>query len=272
MAFEEFLMAPGRPLFILAIVYAVAAALEAFFPLRNSTQPKFKRLMVNFGMAGTSSILLRFTLYPLVFLLASFVESRQLGLLPLFGVSGIFLTLLSIVVMDWSLFYWHWMLHKVPFLWRFHHVHHTDLDLDASTALRFHFGELAISTLFRSGQILLFGISPVNLVLFEVLVTVAALSHHCNLRLNQGFERRLGWVIVTPRIHGVHHSIIKSETNSNFGTILTLWDRLHRSFNSPINHRVTIGVPEYRDPSELGLGNCLKMPFFSPRKLPTEGL
>ena len=172
----------------------------------------------------------------------------------------------GILLLDYTLYAWHWMNHRIPLLWRFHSAHHVDLDLDVSTAARFHFGELVFSAGFHSLQVLLIGVDPAALALFELLVTAAALLHHANVRLPERFEQRLQWLVVTPRMHGIHHSIVREETDSNFSTILSCWDRLHRTLclNIP-QSEITIGIPSYRDPSELTLWGSLMVPFRRPR-------
>lgn len=247
---------------LLVGVCALALAFEAWRPLRKATQPKGKRILVNIGIAAIAALMLRFTFYPVVFGVAIFAQEQQIGLTHLLGLSGWAGMAFSVLFLDWTLYYWHWMLHKHPFGWRFHSVHHVDLDLDTTTAFRFHFGELALSAFYRSSQILVFGVSPFSLILFEVLVTTLSQFHHSNIRLPLGFERLLSKVVVTPRLHGVHHSIVRQETDSNFGTILTLWDRLHSTFRANVpQKRITIGVPSYQDPSELGFFGALGLPF-----------
>lgn len=256
---------PISPTFRLALVVGVlgvALILEWLYPLRRPTQPKQKRLLINLGLATISAAILRFSFYPVVMYMAFQTEAHQFGLLPAMGVSGTGALLLSIVLLDGTLFYWHWMLHKIPFLWRFHNVHHIDLDLDSSTAFRFHFGELALSTVFRSGQILVFGITPFNLALFELLITTFAQFHHGNFRLPLGVERLLARVTITPRLHGIHHSTVKSETDSNFGTIFSCWDYFHQTFKADVSQdEIVIGVPSYREPREQNLWHVLRMPF-----------
>lgn len=213
-------------------------------------------------MAALSAALLKFSFYPLVMAVAVFAESRQIGLRHLLGLPDAVGLVFSMLALDWTFYYWHWMLHKIPFLWRFHNVHHVDLDLDSTTALRFHFGELMISTLYRSAQILVLGISPFILILFEVMVTSFALFHHSNFRFPLRLENILNRFVITPRLHGVHHSTIRDETDSNFGTILTVWDRLHSTLRTDVpQDRIKIGVPEFQDPRELGFWNLLSLPF-----------
>src|SRR6476646_8496959 len=130
----------------------------------------------------------------------------------------------SVLLMDYAYWWWHWANHMVPFLWRFHNVHHTDLDMDVSTAARFHFGEMMFSIVFLSGAVVLFGITPLSLIVFFIGLEAATLFHHSNWRLPVRLERLLNRVMVTPRMHGIHHSIVERETNSNWGTIFCWWD------------------------------------------------
>jgi len=164
--------------------------------------------------------------------------------------------------MDYVYWWWHWANHMVPFFWRFHNVHHTDLDMDVSTAARFHFFEMIFSAAFLSVAVIAFGIVPMMLVMFFFVFEAATLFHHSNWRLPIGLERTLNCVVVTPRMHGVHHSIVQRETNSNWGTIFCWWDRLHRTLRRDIpQDQIVIGVAAYRDEKELTIGRLLALPF-----------
>lgn len=135
-------------------------------------------------------------------------------------------TLLDLILLDCLIYWWHRANHEIPFLWRFHQVHHLDRTLDTTTALRFHPGEVLLSATARAGVILLLGFPLASVILFETLVLLAALFHHSNLRLPAGFERALSWVVVTPSIHWVHHHQVRQDTDSNYCTILSVWDRI----------------------------------------------
>lgn len=262
-------ISPVFRLAVLVSVFATALFFEARRPLRASTQPKTKRVFINLGLAATATLLLRFSFYPVVLALAFRVEEQQYGLLQWLKAPRLLEMALSIVLLDWTFYYWHLGLHKIPFLWRFHNVHHVDLDLDSSTAFRFHFGELAIPTFYRSVQIFVFGISPLNLAIFELLITTFAQFHHSNIRLPLALERVLSKVLIMPRTHGIHHSTVQDETDSNYGTIFSFWDFLHRTLKNSIpQSRITIGVPAYQNPQELGLFSILKMPFQRQRPWP----
>jgi sterol desaturase/sphingolipid hydroxylase (fatty acid hydroxylase superfamily) len=157
----------------------------------------------------------------------------------------------------------------VPVLWRFHLVHHVDRDLDASTGLRFHFGELALSTGFRAGQVLLLGVDRATFRVYQTSLLLSVLFHHSNVRLPLGLERRVVPLLVTPRMHGIHHSVVEAERASNFASLLTCWDRLHGTLRLNVPQgAITIGVSGYRDPTTVCLGGALALPFAPERPTP----
>jgi sterol desaturase/sphingolipid hydroxylase (fatty acid hydroxylase superfamily) len=169
---------------------------------------------------------------------------------------------LSFLLMDLAFYYWHLANHRVPFLWRFHNVHHIDPDLDVSTAFRFHFGEITLSSFFTVVQVSLIGISPWTFAIYQLAFQAEVLFHHSNLRLPIGFERLLSKIIVTPRMHGIHHSQVRRENNSNFGTVFTWWDRLHRTLGLNIpQDEVIVGIPAYTLPRDNRVPSALLMPF-----------
>jgi sterol desaturase/sphingolipid hydroxylase (fatty acid hydroxylase superfamily) len=169
---------------------------------------------------------------------------------------------LGILLLDYTLWHWHRINHVWPFLWRFHLVHHLDLDLDASTALRFHFGEMALSVAYRALQVVVIGPSPLALGLWQLLLAVSILFHHSNLRLPLGLERALVRVVVTPRMHGIHHSIYLGEMNANWSSLLSVWDHLHHTLVLGVPQRdVTIGVPTCQQRSEVTFRRILLRPF-----------
>ncbi|HEX8336525.1 MAG TPA: sterol desaturase family protein, partial [Pyrinomonadaceae bacterium] len=168
----------------------------------------------------------------------------------------------AVVLLDYTLYLWHVLTHRSPRLWRFHVVHHIDLDLDATTALRFHFAELALSAPWRAAQILAIGVSPLALSVWQTLLMLSVLFHHSNVRLPVALERKLNLLVVTPRMHGIHHSAVRAETDSNWSSGLTLWDRLHGTLRLDVPQAgIDIGVPAYRDPREVGLASMLALPF-----------
>jgi len=168
--------------------------------------------------------------------------------------------------MDYFYYWWHVGLHLVPFLWRFHNVHHTDLDMDVSTAARFHFGEVILSVPFRMAVVAACGIDLWALIVFELIFETLTFFEHSNWRLPIRLERLLNSFLVTPRMHGIHHSIVQRETNSNWGTVFCWWDKLHRTLRRDIpQDAIIIGVAAYRDETELTIGRLFLLPFGAQR-------
>jgi sterol desaturase/sphingolipid hydroxylase (fatty acid hydroxylase superfamily) len=189
---------------------------------------------------------------------SAWAAGLALGLRPSWagGAAGL---LLDLLLLDFLIYWWHRANHRVPFLWRFHEVHHLDRFLDVTTAVRFHFGEVILSALARAGVIALFAIPLSSVLAFEALVLAGAAFHHSNLKLPPGLERALSFIVVTPAIHWVHHHRVRADTDSNYATVLSLWDRLFGS-RSPTRRtpEMEIGV-EGRE--EQDLPRLLVRPF-----------
>jgi sterol desaturase/sphingolipid hydroxylase (fatty acid hydroxylase superfamily) len=198
---------------------------------------------------------------------AMWAQDRHVGLLNWLSLPTLAVWIATFLLMDYAYWWWHWANHMVPLFWRFHNVHHTDLDLDVSTAARFHFGEMVFSIGFLALAVVAFGIPPIMLLVFFLCLEVATLFHHSNWRLPIRLERILNSIVVTPRMHGIHHSIVQRETNSNWGTVFCWWDKFHRTLRRDIpQNEITIGVAAYRDEKELTLGQLLVLPFRKQRE------
>jgi sterol desaturase/sphingolipid hydroxylase (fatty acid hydroxylase superfamily) len=247
--------------------FAAIAIAEARRPLRpERTEPKLRRNLRNLAVAGLSAATLQLLERPVVEPLSRLVERRRWGLLKQVPLSGWLETALAILLMDYTLYLWHVATHRSEALWRFHKVHHVDLDMDASTALRFHFAEMAISVPYRAAQVALIGVAPRPLSIWQTLLFVSILFHHSDLRLPPAVERRLVNFVVTPRMHGIHHSIIEAETNSNWSSGFTIWDRLHGTLRLDLlGEDIEIGVAAYRDPADVTLPRLVEMPFTEAR-------
>jgi len=247
---------------LLAGTFAVLLWLEWRRPLRRTVEPKRRRLGRNLAIAALGALAVQTVEMPVVLPLAGLVERRGLGLLHLVPLPTWAALPLALVLMDYTLWVWHVLTHRVPWLWRFHVVHHADLDLDASTALRFHFAELAISVVWRAGQVAVIGVGPGALVAWQTALLVSTMFHHSNVRLPYRLERALVRVVVTPRMHGIHHSQVRGETNSNYSVVFSWWDRLHRTLGLNIPQSdIVIGVPAYADPADNRVLNNLLLPF-----------
>ena len=212
------------------------------------------RVAKNLSLAGLNAI----GSWVIVVPVSAYAAGHALGWRPDWwsGVSGL---LIDIVVLDCWIYLWHRANHEVGFLWRFHEVHHLDEFLDASSALRFHFGEVFLSSLVRAVVIFLLGVPLSSVVVFETLLAVAAIFHHSNVRLPGWLERPMSLVIVTPSIHWVHHHAIRRDTDSNYSTLLSFWDRLFGSRSATVRTpSMPIGVEGSRDRDIPGL---VKRPF-----------
>ncbi|HZD54884.1 MAG TPA: sterol desaturase family protein [Candidatus Aquicultoraceae bacterium] len=252
-----------------ALVAGTAAALlyfETRRPLRRTRQEKVRRNLRNLAMSGTTAAAVGAVEKPVALYLMKASKRLRFGLLRWIRMPAWLELLVSVLLLDYTLYIWHVLTHRVPALWRLHQVHHADLDLDASTALRFHPGEMVLSAPWRGAQVLLLGVSPPGLSLWQTLTLLEILFHHSNVRLPIEFERRLSRVIVTPRMHGIHHSIVHEETDSNWATIFSWPDYLHRTarLNVP-QGEITIGVPAFQDPEELTLKGVLELPVAGSR-------
>lgn len=254
----------GNPIFV--AFFALLLFLQWRWPLRPRHFSALRRLVRNFVFSFPAFALLRLTLIPIPLALSYWAATTRFGLLHWLPLPPIVTAVAGFLLLDWAYYWWHYATHRSRFLWRFHNVHHTDLDLDVSTAARFHFGEILCSIPFRIIVVLLFGIPPLVYLVFEVVFESASLFHHSNWKLSLGAERFLNHFIVTPRMHGIHHSVVERETNSNWGTIFCWWDKLHHSLRRDIRQdELTIGVAAFREEAELTAGKLLLLPFRKPR-------
>jgi sterol desaturase/sphingolipid hydroxylase (fatty acid hydroxylase superfamily) len=247
---------------ILAAVLAAMAALETVRPLRRRVEPRLRRTVRNLTTGALSLAVVTLLQAPLLMPLVHWTQRHGVGLLNLVNLPATFEVTVAILLLDYTLWHWHRINHLVPFFWRFHLVHHVDRDMDASTALRFHFGELALSIGWRVLQVAAIGPSPVAIWIFHVLLVVSILFHHSNTRLPFRLERLLVRLIVTPRMHGIHHSHWRNETNGNWSSLLSAWDYLHRTvLLSMPQASIVVGVPAYEAPEDVTISRILTMPF-----------
>jgi len=191
-------------------------------------------------------------------------ERRGWGLLNNLHVPSWAAVVATVVVLDLAIYLQHGVFHAVPVLWRVHRMHHVDLDFDVTTGLRFHPIEIGISLLIKLSVVAALGASAVGVLIFEVLLNATSLFNHGNISLPQRIDRWLRWIVVTPDMHRVHHSIVVEETNSNFGFNLPWWDRLlgtYRAQPAAGHESMTIGIKQFRDPSELRLDHMLTQPL-----------
>lgn len=242
---------------------------EGRHALRRTVDNKMERDVRNIGVAALAAAVVQFIEVPVAFGLAGQVQEKRWGLVQQLHVPGPVRVILAIVLLDYTLYLWHVLTHRVPFLWRFHEVHHIDREMDATTALRFHFGEIAISVLFRAAQVLTIGPAPMAVASWQIFLFVCILFHHSNVRLPLAWERRLARFIVTPRLHGIHHSIAPAEVNSNWSSGLTIWDWLHGTLRTQVSQdSIILGVAGHLSDADQRLANVLALPFRESAEVP----
>ena len=250
------------PAIAFIIIFLSLLSLEYFFPLRGKTYSLVVRLLINASLSAISFLAVFFLVSPAAENTINWSSENIFGILNLIRLPIVIEGIIAFLLMDLAFYYWHLANHKVPIFWRFHNVHHIDPDLDVSTSFRFHFGEIALSTIFRIIQISIIGITPVTFLIYEICFTANTIFQHSNIKLPIRFERILNKIIVTPRMHAIHHSQFRNETDSNYSTVFSMWDRLHKSIRLNIPHKdIVIGVPGYSKSGDNNLGNVLLLPF-----------
>jgi sterol desaturase/sphingolipid hydroxylase (fatty acid hydroxylase superfamily) len=267
MNFEQFIQA-NEPVIRLGFflgTFAVIGLWEVLAPRRALTISKAFRWASNLGLVVLNTVLLRL-LFPIAGVgLALFSAENGWGVLNHFDVPFWVAVPLAVIVMDFVIWLQHVMVHAVPALWRLHRVHHADLDYDVTTGARFHPIEIILSMLIKFATIIVLGPPVLAVLIFEVMLNATAMFNHGNIRLPAAVDRVLRWVLVTPDMHRVHHSVEDDETNSNFGFSLTWWDRLFGTYrDQPRAGHVgmTIGIRDYTNPNEVDrLDGMLWLPF-----------
>lgn len=251
---------------LLGVVGFIAVCwLERRQPLRRPVEPKWRRELRNVTVAAAAAATIQLLEQPLVQPLARMVEGRRWGLLGRLQLSPKTETVVGLLLLDYTLYVWHYLAHRVPLLWRFHAVHHLDLDCDASTALRFHFGEMVLSIPWRLAQVAAIGVRPSLLQKWQAFVLVCIVFHHSNLRLPVWLERPLSTLVVTPRLHGIHHCDQEAVASSNWSSGLTIWDWLHGTLRlTPAQEQIVVGVPALRGPNDVELPQLWEVPFRRP--------
>jgi sterol desaturase/sphingolipid hydroxylase (fatty acid hydroxylase superfamily) len=267
MDLEPFILA-NEPTIRLAFflgVFAVIGLWEVVAPRRALTVSKTMRWASNLGLVALNTLLLRLV-FPLAAAgIAAFAVANGWGLLNHFQVPFWIAVPVAAVAMDFVIWLQHVMVHAVPALWRLHRVHHADLDYDVTTGARFHPIEIALSMLIKFATIAVLGPPVLAVVIFEVLLNATAMFNHGNIRLPVALDAVLRWVVVTPDMHRVHHSVDDDETNSNFGFNLPWWDRLFGTYRAQPragHEAMTIGIHGHTDPQEVArLDGMLMLPF-----------
>ena len=245
-------------------IFAVMAAWEILAPCRDQKLGRGTRWPSNIGIVILDAVLVRLV-FPITAVgLALVAEARGWGLFYVLDLPTWFSVPLAVMALDLAIYLQHVLFHAVPTLWRLHRMHHADLELDVTTGTRFHPIEIILSMGIKLGAVAAMGVPAVAVLAFEVLLNATSIFNHSNVRIPAWVDRGLRWIVVTPDMHRVHHSILAPETNSNFGFNLPWWDRLFGTYRDQpaAGHLgMTIGIEQFREPAEQRLGCMLTQPF-----------
>ncbi|MBV8770962.1 MAG: sterol desaturase family protein [Deltaproteobacteria bacterium] len=234
---------------------------------RKNTSARLRRWPGNLAIVALNGVLLRILLPATAVSLALLAAHRGWGLLNNLPLPGWGAFVASMVLLDLAIYLQHVIFHAVPALWRIHRMHHTDLDFDVTTGVRFHPIEIVLSMLTKFGIVVTLGAPPAAVLSFEVLLNATSMFNHGNVHIPVRFDRRVRWLVVTPDMHRVHHSIVAGETNSNFGFNLPWWGHLfgtYRGQPAAGHEGMTIGIEQFREPRELWLDRMLLQPLRGP--------
>jgi sterol desaturase/sphingolipid hydroxylase (fatty acid hydroxylase superfamily) len=245
-------------------VFAVVAMWETAMPRRPRSLGRWQRWPSNLGIVVLNTVLMRLLFPVAAVALAVNVSAGGWGLFNMIELPLWVEVILAVALLDAAIYLQHVMFHAVPVLWRLHRMHHADMDYDVTTGARFHPIEIILSMLIKLAVVSVLGASPVAVIIFEVLLNATAMFNHGNIRLNLALDRVLRLFVVTPDMHRVHHSVIVSEANSNFGFNMPWWDRLFGTYKAQPgagHDEMTIGINIFRDPEDQRLDKMLLQPF-----------
>lgn len=252
-----------RPItfFLLLLVFLLA---EYFSPLAKRKCERLKQWTTNISLAIINTLSVHIVLPILAVGVAHFAVQQQFGLFNNIELPGFMIILISLILLDFIIYWQHRLFHSIPILWRLHRLHHTEIGLDTTSAVRFHPVEIILSMLIKMLFVFLLGIPVAAVILFEILLNGLALFNHSNWKLSEVSDKYLRKVIVTPNVHWIHHSPIIKETNSNYGFNLIIWDKLFKSYvqNPAQNYRVMQqGLSDFGLTKPLNLKQLLLIPF-----------
>ena len=245
-------------------VLVLMLILESLIPRHRTVDSKPRRLAINFSLTGFNVLLVRGLLGGAAVGMAHFAGQHGWGLLNYLDWPVPLEMAMGIIFLDLMIYIQHVVLHMIPFFWRFHKVHHSDLDLDVSSGFRFHPLEILGSMIYKLGLVAALGPSVMTVVVFEVILSGMAMFRHSNIKLPMELDLALRWVFVTPDMHRIHHSVEVAETNSNYGFNISIWDRMLGTYirdGKKPQPEIVIGIPEFRTPDQVSLIKLFLMPF-----------
>ncbi len=247
-----------------AAIFAVMALWEWLKPRRRLSVGRRPRWPGNLGILGLDILAVRLLVPASAVGAAMLAAARDWGLLNLLGLPGWAAILVGVIALDLVIYVQHYVFHHVPVLWRVHRMHHADLDIDVTTGLRFHPIEILLSLGIKMAAVMVLGAPALAVLIFEVLLNATSMFNHSNVALPAWLEPIARWIVVTPQMHQVHHSVVRAETDSNFGFNLPWWDRLfgtYRGAPAAGEDAMIIGLPIFRAVSDLTIVRLLTQPF-----------
>ncbi|NOQ35396.1 MAG: sterol desaturase family protein [Methylococcaceae bacterium] len=245
-------------------IFSLMVIWELISPRRKLSLSRKQRWPVNLGLALSNILLTRFTVGAITFLTAIYAQEQGLGLLNLVTIPNSLAIIITLFSLDFAIYFQHIISHKWAWLWRFHQVHHSDIDIDVTTAVRFHPVEIGLSLIYKLIWILLLGANPIAVIAFEIILNGTATFNHSNVNIPLKIDKALRWLIVTPDMHRIHHSTLRIEADSNYGFSISLWDRVFKTYTEqPKDSQQTmdIGLKNLRKPRQVSFLKLLSLPI-----------
>lgn len=254
-------------LFVVMLLLFVWESLHPFYAwFTDGKKGRGRHVFRNLLLGLLNGLVVGAVFVGLWFAVSVWADNAGFGLLHFLegkmDITGAWRAILAVLLLDFWMYVWHRMNHEIPFFWRFHKVHHSDNKMDVTTASRFHTGEIILSSVFRIAVIALLGIRLWELVLYEILMFAVVQFHHANIRIPEKADHFLRFLIVTPSMHRVHHSRWQPETDSNYSSLFSFWDRMARTFRiNPNPENIQIGLDDFDKDDKQSLKGMLKTPF-----------
>jgi sterol desaturase/sphingolipid hydroxylase (fatty acid hydroxylase superfamily) len=240
---------------------------EYFVSYRPNTVSKKTRLATNLSISVRNGVLLNLLFWTATVSTVAGAEETRACLLNVIGIPHWAKLAGTIILMDFVMYVWHLSNHRIPLFWRFHRIHHSDINMDVSTASRFHVGELSVSACIKIAAVHFIGIDIAGMVLFDCIMVLTAQFQHSSMRVPERYERLYWVVFVPPSMHRIHHSVVIRERYSNYGAIFSVWDRMFGTLlRNVAQEKIVIGLGPYRSSGTLNMWYLLRMPFTRPVK------
>jgi sterol desaturase/sphingolipid hydroxylase (fatty acid hydroxylase superfamily) len=250
------------PTIVAACGLILLLVLESWVPEAINRHRRLRHAARNLTLGLLNASVMALLAAPFIAHVALWAEGSRFGLLNMFNLPPVIGSVTAILLFDAWMYFWHRANHELGFLWRFHRVHHSDPEMDATTAVRFHTGEILISSALRLAVIPLLGITVYQLLVYELALLPVILFHHSNVRFPEWLDAPLRLIIVTPAVHRIHHSRLRIETDSNYSSVFSFWDRMAGTFRLRRDRRpVNFGLDEYDGEEWQRLSGLMLMPF-----------